>query len=77
MPIYSYRCNCGNEFDHMQRMDDRLQAECPECNEQAKQMITPVRCKLDGTDPDFPGEYMKWERKRSQHMAQERKREQG
>ena len=74
MPTYSYRCDCGNEFDTMQRMDDRATCVC-ECGQTANMIITPVRVKLDGTDPDFPGEYQKWERKRKQHMAVERKRE--
>ena len=77
MPLYSYRCDCGNEFDAMQSMDVRANAECPECKQTAPQVITPVRCQLDGTDPDFPGEYQKWARKRRQHMAVERKREEG
>lgn len=74
MPMYDYICECGKEFEALQRMDDRMTATC-DCGEQARMVISPVRCSLDGTDPDFPGEYQKWERKRKQHMSIERKQE--
>lgn len=76
MPLYEYSCDCGKRFEAVQKMADRVSATCA-CGEQARQVISAVRCKLDGTDPDFPGEYLRWARVRKQHMAVLKKREEG
>lgn len=32
MPIYTYRCNsCGFEKDHLQKLNDPVLTDCPEC----------------------------------------------
>jgi putative FmdB family regulatory protein len=32
MPIYTYRCsNCGVEFDHQQKFNEKNLTRCPEC----------------------------------------------
>jgi len=65
MPIYDMLCNKGHRFERNLRIEYRHdEVECPECGEAAHMIISPVRSKLDGTDPSFPGEYLKWERKR-------------
>lgn len=48
---------------------------CPQegCTEDADRIISPVRSNLDPCSGDFPGATMKWESKRKQKMAQERK----
>jgi putative FmdB family regulatory protein len=36
MPTYTYQCkNCEHEFDHLQRIADKLLTKCPECGEEA------------------------------------------
>ena len=32
MPVYTYRCsNCGVEFDHQQKFNEKNLSRCPEC----------------------------------------------
>lgn len=66
MPLYDCKCINGHSFEKMIKMilrDSIL--ECPECGEDATTVVSPVRSKLDGTDPSWPGAYMKWERDHS------------
>ena len=65
MPIYDAICTDGHKFEKMLKMDERhISLECPECGCSARTIISAVRSKLDGTNPDFPGAYMKWENDR-------------
>lgn len=73
MPLYDYHCSCNHSFEAMKPIADRYTAECPECGADAKMELSAPRISLDGTDPSFPGEYMKWESTRKQKMAQEKK----
>ena len=75
MPIYDYRCECGNFFEALSTVADRHNAICSACGKEAIMKIATPHISLDGTDPSFPGEYMKWGKKREQHMKLERKRE--
>lgn len=74
MPIYSYRCECGERFDALVPMAERQQQPCPECGVTAKQIITPVRFDTlaMGCDPDFETFGSKWEK---MHGQQKRKEE--
>ena len=47
MPLYSYRCQCGKEFDRFLRLADydRPQ-ECP-CGQQAQKVIKPTAIHVD------------------------------
>jgi len=66
MPLYDCKCIFGHSFEKMLKMSERNhRLECPECGEAAHTVISPVRSKLDGTDPSLPGAYMKWERDRA------------
>ena len=40
MPLYEYRCECGQEFEALKRMDDRHNADCPECKKPATLAIS-------------------------------------
>lgn len=61
----------GHSFEKMMKMDARHHLlVCPECGEKANMVASPVRSKLDGTDPSLPGAYMKWER---QHQNKRKK----
>ena len=77
MPIYTYKCNsCDCVFDSMNTIDNRHEANCPECGHKGTQKITAARLKLPFDDPSgFPTSYDAWERKRNQKMAQEKKQE--
>lgn len=66
MPLYDCKCILGHSFEKMIKIIDRNdEFECPECGEIAQITVSPVRSKLDGTDPSWPGAYMKWERNHS------------
>jgi putative FmdB family regulatory protein len=61
--MYDFRCPEGHGiFEGLAPMDNEG-IPCPECGANSKRLISAVRVKLDGTDPSFPGEYMKWARK--------------
>lgn len=75
MPMYDYKCSaCGHDFEAIQPISKREESDCPECGARAVKLPSTPRVKLDGISGDFPGEYMKWEKKRKQHMAQEMKK---
>ena len=75
MPIYSYKCPCGSEFDELVKLVDREEQPCPSCGTLAPQRITPVR--IDylamGVDPDFETAGRKWESAHAQQKAKEEK----
>lgn len=48
-------------------------AVCPHCGELSNRIVSTPRIALDGCSGDFPGESMKWERKRAEKLKQERK----
>lgn len=42
MPLYTYRCECGHQFEDLQRMSERHQAQCLHCGKFAKLKIEPT-----------------------------------
>lgn len=41
MPTYEYRCpSCGHEFERFKKMSEQAHAPCPECGDQADQLIS-------------------------------------
>ncbi|RIK08714.1 MAG: hypothetical protein DCC49_08510 [Acidobacteria bacterium] len=43
MPLYAYKCNsCGHDFDARNGFDDRDDANCPECGDAARRLISTV-----------------------------------
>ena len=57
--IFDVRCSsCGNVHEEFGHLDDAFR--CGECGGESKRIISPIRCQLDGTSGDFPGEAMKW-----------------
>lgn len=41
MPIYEFKCQCGNEVDLMLPVDDRNKAQkCPECKKSMERQTT-------------------------------------
>jgi len=75
VPTYEYICDeCDSVHTQIRAIDDRLRdSTCPHCQGQACYIVSAPMTKLDGTDPSFPGEWNKWEKKREQVMKQERK----
>lgn len=39
MPLYDYKCRCGEEFDAYRSVSDRLSATCPKCHAPAMQAV--------------------------------------
>ena len=59
--IYDVRCtSCSEISEVFGRASDSFR--CGACGSPAKTIISPVKCKLEGTSGDFPGAAMKWER---------------
>lgn len=57
--IYDVRCTSCNEItEAFGRESDDFR--CGACDSPAKRIVSPVRCKLEGTSGDFPGAAMKW-----------------
>lgn len=65
MPVYEYRCECGHEFEDLNRMSERHRAECIRCGKFADQLISAPRI-----DPncDLPGARMS-QRKRMEERG--------
>lgn len=71
---YDFVC-VGSEshlFEQLTDSENRT-VVCPHCGELSNRIISPVRSKLDGCSGDFPGETMRWEKKRAEKFRQERK----
>lgn len=45
--IFDFRCACGARFDEMVK-PDTFTAPCPECDQQAQRIISPVRLDYAG-----------------------------
>lgn len=74
MPTYDYQCtDCGSHYEAFRKIADRATSDCPHCGGLGAQQVSAPQVKLDGTDPSFPGEYMRWEKKHKQKLAQEMK----
>ena len=60
MPVYEYKCECGNEFEDLNRMSERHRAECIRCGKFADMVVSAPRI-----DPncDLPGARMTQRRK--------------
>lgn len=43
MPLYDYKCECGEKFDKILPIDKRDEGICPKCGKKCKHIITPVR----------------------------------
>jgi hypothetical protein len=66
---------CDNDHVHEAYVESELRINpCPECGLPAARLISTPMVKLEGTSGAFPGEAMKWERKRAEKLKQEQKR---
>ena len=59
MPLYEYKCECGNRFEDLNSIANRHRAECIHCGKMADVVVSPVTI-----DPfaDLPGQRMKWQK---------------
>ncbi len=58
--IFDARCkSCDTVFETFDYLDATVRCSC---GGEAKRIISPVRCTLDGTSGDFPGAAIKWAR---------------
>lgn len=59
--IIDVRCrDCGSVHEEFGRLDDTFR--CGSCGGEAKRIISPVKCQLEGVTGSFPGAAIKWER---------------
>lgn len=59
--LYDFRCSQGHLEDKLVPSHTKTD-KCSVCQGTSKRVISPVRSKLDGTDPGFPDAYDKWAR---------------
>lgn len=58
--LSDYYCSvCDTKFEAFARIEDEVRCKCGEVS---RRLISPIRCKLDGTSGDFPGASLKWAR---------------
>ena len=64
MILYQCECSrCKKQFEELIAYKDRNKhIPCHFCEGYAKRVVTPVRFKLDGTDPAYTTAWDKWER---------------
>ena len=59
--IFDVQCeSCGNIDEVFGELGAAFR--CTVCSSEAKRIISPVRCKLEGVTGHFPGAAMKWQR---------------
>ena len=74
--MFEFKCEDNHITEAL--VDDTVrELSCRACGKQATRIVSSVRSNLEGITGAFPGAYDSWERKRSEKMAQERKRSEG
>jgi predicted nucleic acid-binding Zn ribbon protein len=59
--IIDVRCtDCGEIHEEFGYLDDTFR--CGSCGGEAKRIISPVTCQLEGVSGSFPGAAIKWTR---------------
>lgn len=71
--FFDFQCDDGHTHEAFVDSETRV-IQCPECGKDARRLISTPAVRLEGCTGDFPGEAMKWERKRAEKLQQERKR---
>lgn len=57
--INDFRCSATNVVFERYADRDAPTIKC-QCGADAKRIISPVKCQLEGHSGDFPGAHMKW-----------------
>ena len=74
--MFEFVCEDGHISEAL--VDETIrELACRACGKHSTRIVSSVRCNLEGITGAFPGAYDAWERKRSEKMAQERKRSEG
>ena len=69
--FYDFRClECEHKFEALVKPDDN--PPCPKCLSFTKRLISAPTLAIPGTDPGFPGEYEKWEKKRRKKASEDK-----
>ena len=71
--LFDFLCVNGH-ITEAYRDDSERTITCPECGKDAIRLVSAPQVKLEGFSGAFPGAYDKWNRLRTEHLAQERKR---
>lgn len=74
MRVFDYRCSNGH-INEVFVNDINQHVPCSTCGATTERLVSIPSVKLEGITGAFPGAYLKWENKRKEKMAQERKRE--
>jgi hypothetical protein len=70
--IYEFVCTEGHNSEAY--VDEEYRTiRCRICDNTATRVVSKPLVKLEGVTGSFPGAYHKWERKRNEKIAQERK----
>jgi len=65
---------CPNDHTTEKYIESEVDSiECPECQETAKKIISPVKSVLDVVSGDYPGATSKWLKGREKQMQRESK----
>jgi putative FmdB family regulatory protein len=56
MPLYSYYCDCGNEFDAFKTVAERRTADCPKCHKKALKILSNFKTSVDTQYRDLGGQ---------------------
>ena len=67
-----FKCPDGHVTEQLVNNTDR-QSACQECGKLAERVVCAPRSRLNTVSGDFPAATDRWEKKRKQHMALERK----
>lgn len=70
--IYEFACSEGHISEAYVDSEYRT-IRCRTCDNTATRIVSKPLVKLEGVTGSFPGAYHKWERKRNEKIAQERK----
>jgi len=50
LPVYEYECtSCGNQFEIMQKITDKLLDSCPSCSGKVRKLVSNCSFKLKGS----------------------------
>jgi hypothetical protein len=72
MILFDFVCEAGHSTESLVSREVK-EIDCPQCNQVARRIISPVRCSLDPTSGHFPGATEKWIKNREEKMKLERK----
>jgi putative FmdB family regulatory protein len=55
MPLYTYLCKCGKEFDSFKSCVERKTEKCPECGKKADKLLSGFGTAIDSKYKDILG----------------------